>query len=128
MVGETDPSERLERIEDWLFAILRFAITRHPADRTAIMARAADMDRPGGELTQKGFSYFVTTSGKVCDAIAGEERARVAVLYRYLHEIGNDRLRRALAAALNIERPVRTRVGKLGGQHSDGLWEGLNRQ
>jgi hypothetical protein len=124
MIGGTDSSE-LERIEDWLFAILRFAITRDAADRSAIMAKAADMDRPRGQLMQSDFSYFVRTSSEVCDAIAGRERARIAVLHRYLYEIGNDRLRGALAAALNIERPVRTRMGKLGRQRSDDLWQGL---
>jgi hypothetical protein len=124
-MGGANGSPELKRIEDWLFAILRFTITRDAADRTAVMTIAANMDRPCAYFIQSDFSYFVRTSQEVCSAIAGHDRAKIAVLHRYLSEIGNDRLRRALAAALNIERPATRRIGKLGRQHSGDLWRGL---
>ena len=125
-MGDAIGSPERERIEEWLLAILRFAVTRDEADRAALMATAADMDRPCGHFMQSDFSFFVRTSGDICDVVAGRERVvKITVLHRYLREIGNDRLRRALAAALDIERPATTRIGKLGRPYGDDLWRGL---
>jgi hypothetical protein len=117
--------QELRKVEDWLFAILRFAITRDETDRATIMAAAARMDRPDAPLSQSDFSFFTRTSREICNAIAGRERAaKLPILDRCLREVGNDRLRRALAAALKIERPA-TATGKLGRRYGDDLWRGL---
>lgn len=118
-------SSELKRIEDWLFAILRFAITRDETDRATIMAAAASMDRPHGHFSRSDFSFFTRTSREICDSIAARERAaKLPILERYLCDVGNDRLRCALAAALKIERPA-TAIGKLGRRYGDDLWRGL---
>lgn len=36
--------QRASRIRDWLLTLLRFAITRDPADRAAALERARGMD------------------------------------------------------------------------------------
>jgi hypothetical protein len=123
--GDGWSEQELRKVEDWLFAILRFAITRDETDRAKIMAAATRMDRPDGPLSQSDFSFFTRTSREICDSIARHERAaRLPILDRHLREVGNYRLRRALAAALKIERPA-TATGKLGRRHGDDLWRGL---
>jgi hypothetical protein len=120
-----DFRKELRKVEDWLFAILRFAVTRDEVDRATIMAAAARMDRPDGPLSQSDFSFFTKTSREICDSIARHERvAKLTIFDRCLREVGNDRLRRALAAALKNERPA-TATGKLGRRHGDDLWRGL---
>jgi hypothetical protein len=118
-------SLELERIENWLLAILRFAITQDETDRIAMMAAAANMDRPGKHSTQSDFSFFVRTSKEISDLIAGNNSsAKIAALRQCVRETGNERLWRALEAVLEIARPA-TEPPKRRHQYADDLWRGL---
>jgi len=88
------------RINDWLLAILRFAVTLAQCDRAAVMALAVEMDQLGSGR-RPGFSYFSRTSLQFCDYIVGNLGSeKGAQLRLYIKGIKDDRLRRTLRAAI----------------------------
>jgi hypothetical protein len=118
-------SQALHKIDDWLLVILRFAITHELGDRAAISALATDLDRLGAHAGRSDFAFFARTSAEICDLIVGTDRPeRVAALSRHIGMIDNDRLRRALEAALDMERPI-TNGGRLRSRRGEDLWRGL---
>jgi hypothetical protein len=115
----------LHKVEEWLFVILHFAITHAQADRAAVVAMAADLDRLGADAVRSEFAFFARTSREICDLIVGNDRPeRIARLRRHIGMIDNDRLRRALEAALDIDRPT-THGGRARSRRSEALWHGL---
>jgi hypothetical protein len=109
----------------WHLAILRFALTRENADRLGVLAIANQIDRRGrlGDM-QPGFSFFRRTSAELCAAIPRRQDGDDAVLNRYLAEIDDARLHRALAAALDVPTPKPDLVRKPLRPNRD-LWRGL---
>jgi hypothetical protein len=112
-------------IRRWLFAILRFAITLEQADRAAVLAVAAEMDRAGSPSSRGRFAFFVRTSIQLCDAmIAGNCPESVATLRVFLGRIDHLPLRRAFEAVLDI-KPSRPDRRDLLRRRRDNLWKGL---
>jgi hypothetical protein len=109
----------------WHLAILRFAVTLDNADRLNILAIANEIDRLGQQDEDKrNFGFFRKTSSELCAAILQSGEPADVILRQYLARIDDVRLRRALAAALEIERrepAVAERRSKPG----TGLWKGL---
>ena len=65
------------------------------------------------------------TSGEICDLIVGKAGPQnIATLRRRLGEIDNERLPRALEAALEIE-PAAPKIGKIRSRNGEDLWRGL---
>jgi hypothetical protein len=99
----------------WQLAILRFAVTLDNVDRLAVMAIANEIDRlaPQAAAARLDFSFFRKTSAQLCAAVLEPNELAFAVLRRHLLHIDDERLRRALAAALEIGRasPARSRRG-----------------
>ena len=94
---------------DWLFAILRFAVTRKQTDRVAVIAVARQMDRLGARSGETQFGFFVRRSVEFCDAIADEDHPeRLASLRRQMKAIDDARLRRAFEAVLEIDQAETT--------------------
>jgi len=117
--------EEAGRIRDWLLAILRFAVTLEPADRAAILAIAQQMDRLGSGGAQSSFAFFVRASTEICDGIVVPKSAdKITALHGHLEKIEDDRLRRALEAILEIQRPA-IKPGKSRKPHHQDLWKGL---
>jgi hypothetical protein len=101
-VSEIDAT-RSGRLEDWLFAILRFAVTRTESDRAAVLGLAELLDGTPAH----GFSFFARSSAEICDAIAEEEAPdRSATLRRFAARLPEPRLRAAFDAAVG---PGKTR-------------------
>jgi hypothetical protein len=105
-MSENDARDQQHRrdIADWLLTLLRFAITREPADQAAAIELGRLMDagraQPRGAVT-----FFVRTSHEVCRAIAAvKDVDRVAVLERHVAQIENPRLRGAFRAAVGLDR------------------------
>ena len=81
-----------QRIDDWLLALLRFAITRDTVDRTA----ATDLATK--RTATRSATFFVRTTADVCQAIVrANDLRRVLILRSHLARIENPRLRRRLA-------------------------------
>jgi len=109
----------------WHLAMLRFAVTRENADKLGVLTAANEIDRVGrGHESNPDFRFFRKTSTELCAAILGRNEAAEKMLRRYLAQIDEARLKRALAVALEIQLPQRTAVkerSKLG----PSLWRGL---
>jgi hypothetical protein len=124
MIGSADTGH-MRRIDDWLLLVLRFAITREHSDRVAVLAAAADINRLGGANRPSDFTFFTKASREICDVIVSDDGPdRTAALCRYMSKIDNDRLRRAFAAAVDIERPS-IKAGKSRDRRRHDLWRGL---
>ncbi|MGA7998262.1 MAG: hypothetical protein WCA28_25655 [Bradyrhizobium sp.] len=110
----------------WQLTMLRFAVTLDNADRLAVMAIANEIDRLGPPHEGKpDFGFFRRTSAELCAAILQPSEFTPLVLRQYLARIDNDRLRRALAAAMEAGRPTISSVGK-SVERDDGRWKGLS--
>jgi len=108
------------KIRDWLLAIIRFAVTLEEADRQTVLAIAQEMDGLGFLPGRSSFSYFLRNSTEVCRAIAGrDDPSRTTILRRHLAAIGDRRLRRTTAAAIDLEGAQQARL-------SDARFGGVN--
>jgi hypothetical protein len=107
----------------WHLAILRFAVTLDNADGRNVLAIANEIDRLGRENNdQADFGFFRTTSSELCAAILQQNDISSVTLRQYLARIDDVRLRRALAAALDIELSVSI---KNRSKLDSDLWKGL---
>jgi hypothetical protein len=109
----------------WHLAILRYAVTLDNADRLAVIRIAHEIDRleprhDGGA----DFEFFRRTSAALCAAILHPGERGSALLQQYLARIEDDRLKRAIAAAIDANRPTVSRARKPIGRGND-LWKGL---
>jgi hypothetical protein len=101
------------KIQDWLLAIVRFAITLEPADRQTVLAIAQEMDGLGFLRGRSSFSYFVRTSGDLCRAIADrDDPGRTVIMRRHLAAIGDHRLRQTTVAAIDLEGAQQARLSE----------------
>ena len=109
----------------WHLAILRYAVTRDNADRLAVFRIALEIDSL--EPRQDGwenFDFFRRTSVELCTAILQPNAGASANLQQYLARIDDDRLKRALAAAIAASEPAVSPAGRAVGRGND-LWKGL---
>jgi hypothetical protein len=109
----------------WHLAVLRFAVTLDNADRLNVFAIANEIDGLGRQYEDKtDFGFFRKTSSELCAAILQPSEASNVILRQYLTRIDHFRLKRALAAALEIElhEPA---SGKKRSKPDTDLWKGL---
>ena len=110
----------------WQLALLRFAVTLDNADRLAVLAIAAEMDRL--HPVQEGkpaFGFFRRTSAELCAAIRQPNEHSSTLLRQFLARIDDDRLRRAFAAAIEADQPKVASTSK-SIRRDTGLWRGLS--
>jgi hypothetical protein len=110
----------------WQLALLRFAVTLDNADRLAVLAIAAEIDRlhpvPDGK---PAFGFFRRTSAELCAAILQPNEHSSTLLRQFLARIDDDRLRRAFAAAIEADQPKVASTSK-SIRRDTGLWRGLS--
>lgn len=126
MQDDADHERREKTLRLWLLALLRFAVTLDHSDRSAVLAIAAEIDG-GGRYPhcEASFGFFRRTSLEACLAITQPSEFGAAVLLRHLNQIQDDRLKRALAAALERPAPQAAPAGKPSFRN-DNLWRGLS--
>jgi hypothetical protein len=111
MLVETHSADWSERmVREWLLLLLRFAVTRQPADRSAAFSMAEQLDSLGTRRPPDAAPrFFRRASDEVCQAIvaAGDESSNV-VLRRHIARIDHPRLRRAFQAVVGIAPMSRT--------------------
>ncbi len=94
---------RTRKVREWLLAVLRFALTLEPADRTTVLAIAEEMDRSGSAAAS--FAFFIKTSIELCNAIADpNDPQRITTLSHHLRRIDDQRLRRTFEAAIGLNK------------------------
>jgi hypothetical protein len=110
----------------WQLALLRFAVTLDNADRLAVLAIAAEMDRlhpvQDGKPT---FGFFRRTSAELCAAILQPNDHSSTLLRQFLARMENERLRLVFAAAIEADQPKVSSVNK-SVRRDTGLWRGLS--
>jgi hypothetical protein len=117
---QTVSGEAPRAVEDWLFSILRFAITLDEVDRVATLAAAAAMDRRSA-----GFTFFARTSIAVCGAIVAKDRVgAISALRVFIGAIDSVLLRRAFEAVFEINPPGSDRR-IVSTRNRERLWQGL---
>ena len=119
-------ADRYDRaIRAWLLALLRYAITLDDEDRLVALAAASEIDKSG--TRQSGdFRFFHRTSAKLCEAMANPSSGGMVAL-RHLERISDERMKRAFAAVLDLDRTVAQSAAKASrGSQRYGLWKGLN--
>ena len=118
-------SVRAGKIRDWLLALLRFAVTREENDRTAFLRSALELDRSASCQRDAAFAFFTRTSTDLCTALRDldDSQSRLAI-QRQLKRIDDDRMRRALEAAIGVDPASATPKVR---PHSRAfLWKGLS--
>lgn len=120
---------RTKRVKDWLLALLRFAVTLHDADRSAVIVIAEEIDKLGSRAEDRSaFKFFRSTSTELCSAILDKQNPKTsAVLRLHLNRIDDSRLRRAFEAAIEFgdASQVIKSAGKIRKRGSQDLWKGL---
>lgn len=128
MTGDPTQDEFLSRkVTDWLFLLLRFAITRDEGDRTAVYALAQQMDSLGVRFGFADQGFFQRTSADVCKAIAEPGNPRsFALLRTHAQRIEHPRLRNCFRSAVDLAE-----IARVPNNHSRkravpaNLWDGL---
>src|SRR5262249_12595122 len=88
MLPELDSEETCRRrLHEWLLLLLRFAVTRDPADRSAALAMADELDSLGMRWRPAGPRFFLQTSDEVCDAVLASGEWRMAALRKHAARI-----------------------------------------
>jgi hypothetical protein len=96
---------RDRQVYEWLFLLLRFAITRHPDDELAVLMMANGIDSLGRQWGRAAPTFFRRSSDEVCKAIrALDEPGREAILKKHIQRIEHPGLRRAFQAAVHCDQ------------------------
>lgn len=112
-------------VRTWHLAILRFAVTGDNADRLGVFAIANGIDRLGMRYGERpGFRFFRRLSVGLCACIAQRDEAADATLRQYIARIADAPLKRALAAAIEID-PREATPAKGRRKPEGNLWRGL---
>jgi len=114
------------RLREWLLALLRFAVTRAPADRAAVLALADELDALGSAWRSGRGHFFGRTTDQLCDAVltSGSEPSK-ALLLRHRDRIEDVRLQRAFSAAVDLDELAEPRRKPAGRSARSDLWKGL---
>jgi hypothetical protein len=109
-------------VRDWQLAILRFAVTGQ-CRQLAVLTIAREIDDLAPPHAGKlDFGFFRRTSAGLCATILPPDEPGCTVLRQYLARIDDDRLKRALAAAIEVDLPKPSPTV----HHDPGLWKGLS--
>ena len=121
---------RTKKVRDWLLAILRYTVTLHDADRSAVLVIAEEIDKLGSHAEEPpAFKFFRRTSIELCSAISDAQNSKKsAVLHLHLKRIDDGRLRRAFEAAIDEDTsPATNDADKMRKRGAQDLWKGLRR-
>jgi hypothetical protein len=116
---------RAKQVREWLFLLLRFAITRDPEDELAVLTLANGMDLLGRQWGRAAPTFFRRSSNEVCSAITAlDDPKREAILKKHIRRIEHPWLRRAFQAAVHANGQAPQAPDR--SNHPE-LWAGLQR-
>jgi len=119
---------RTKMVRDWLLALLRYAVTLHDVDKSAVVVIAEEIDKLGSRAEdQSAFKFFRRTSADLCSAILDKQNSKAsAVLRLHLKRIDDRRLRRAFEAAIDEDTyRIVGSANKIRKRGRQDLWKGL---
>jgi hypothetical protein len=122
--GAADAQDhRAGQVREWLFLLLRFAITRDPEDQLAVLMTANAIDSLGRQWGRPAPRFFRRSSDEVCKAITElDDPKREAVLKKHIRRIEHPGLRRAFQAAVHPEAGAQPDSDR---SRQSELWAGL---
>jgi len=95
------PDERASQVREWLFLLLRFAITRDPQDELVVLMTANAIDALGRQWGRPAPSFFRRSSDEICKAIRDlDDPGREVILAKHIQRIEHAALRRVFQAAV----------------------------
>ncbi len=98
------PDELASQVREWLFLLLRFAITRDPQDELAVLMMANAIDALGRQWGRPAPSFFRRSSDETCKAIRDlDDPGRERTLRKHIQRIEHPALRRVFQAAVLSE-------------------------
>jgi hypothetical protein len=115
-------------VKDWLFLVLRYAISRRQQDRQVVLEFAARMDTLSAERGRDTFRFFRDASARLCDAVLApdEPRHRLTIL-AHSRRIDEARFRQVFLLACGLDPKEKKRMVAVPRKASgrDALWKGL---
>jgi hypothetical protein len=127
MAARPKPTEKQDRrLSEWQMLLLRFAITRDPNDRSALIASATELDS-AATAESSSFTFFVRTSHQLCNAIERVPDATAATLLdQHARRIVAPRLRAAFLACLDLKQTAAPRPRpRAAWRTRPDLWKGM---
>ncbi len=116
-------------VQDWLFLVLRYAVSRESADRQAILELAGTMDALGKSREQDAFRFFRSQSERLCGAIAAPDTpGRRQMLMAHARRIGQPRLQQMFMLACHLDAREKSVPGFGRTDSRADLWKGLQRR
>ena len=116
-------------VQDWLFLVLRYVVSREARDREAVLELAAKMDTLGTHGEQETFQFFRNYSQRLCAAIAAPDMpGQRETLMAHARRIGQSPLQQAFFLICHLEsrEKVMSRAGRTNSRSE--LWKGLQRR
>lgn len=118
-----------DMVQDWLFLVLRYVVSREARDRAAVLELAAKMDTLDKQREQETFRFFRSYSERLCAAIAAPDMpGQRETLMAHARRIGQSPLQQAflLICRLESREKVVPRAGRRSSRSE--LWKGLQRR
>lgn len=116
-------------VQDWLFLVLRYAMSRDVRDQQTVLDLAAKMDTLGRMRDREAFRFFRGYSERLCTAIAAPDTpGRRQVLMAHARRIEQRPLQRAFLLACRIELREKASPGSGRTDSRSELWKGLQRR
>ena len=116
-------------VQDWLFLVLRYAVSREAWDRQAVLELAAKMDTLGKKRDREAFRFFRSHSEQLCAAIAASDTpGRRRMLVARARRIGQRPLQQAFLLACRLEVREKEFPGSGRTSRRSELWKGLQRR
>ncbi len=113
------------QVREWLFLLLRFAITLDPEDELAVLMMANGIDSLGRKWGRAAPTFFRRSSDEVCKAVTDlDDPKREAILKTHIRRIEHLGLRRAFQAAVHSEERAQRAPEQ---SNRPDLWAGLRR-
>lgn len=118
-----------DMVQDWLFLLLRYAISREARNRAEVLELAAKMDTLGGEREQETFRFFRSYSERLCVAIAAPDMpGHRETLVAHARRIGQSPLQQAFLLIFRFESREKAISGSVRSNNRSELWKGLQRR
>ena len=98
----TQAEYHAKKVNDWLLALLRYAVTLHDADKFAVLLIAEEIDKLGSRTDAQRFNFFVEQVRTLQHHCGQAEPKKERRLTPSPKRIDDGRLGRAFAAAIEI--------------------------
>lgn len=116
-------------VQDWLFLVLRYAVSREARDRRVVLDLAAKIDTLDQGRDREAFRFFRSYSERLCIAIAAPDApGHRQILMAHARRIGQPRLQQAFLRTCQIESREKVSMESGRTNSRSDLWKGLQRR